>query len=221
MKKSNPPVADIPAPWSLRGRGIILLYRFSKDFVHKHGFLSADEKERFAGGLGTVMIVDYENSNCGPYGELLFIPGKLRSETGSANVISKIYVSSESSVINGRANWGIPKELADFRFERNGKVETVTVKKGKKTFFQAEFSAGGLRFPVHTALIPFPLTQDYDGKRFHTKYTGSGRGRLARVESMQADPEFFPDLTAVRPLAVLSIDDFRITFPVARIESIA
>jgi hypothetical protein len=208
----------VPAPWNLKGRGIMLLYKFSKDFVLKNGFLSEDEKFRFSGGLGAAMIVDYESSNCGPYGELLFIPGRLRSEKGTANIISKIYVSTESSVVSGRANWGIPKELADFHFEHRNRKESVVVKRDGRTFFEASFTSGGLRFPVHTALLPFPLTQDLDGKRFHTRYSGHGWGRLARIDSMKIDASHFPDLTQVRPLAVLSIEDFRITFPVAQIE---
>ena len=90
----------------------------------------------------------------------------------------------------------------------------------REAFFEARFSSGGLRFPVHTALIPFPLSQNLDGKRFHTRYSGRGWGRLARIESMHIDAALFPDLTQARPLAVMTIEDFRITFPVARIEPI-
>ncbi|EHQ06808.1 acetoacetate decarboxylase family protein [Leptonema illini] len=220
QKQTRTSVPEVPAPWNLKGRGIMLLYKFSKDFALKHGFLSEEEKAHYAGGLGATMIVDYESSDCGPYGELLFIPGRLRSEKGTANIISKIYVSSESSVVNGRANWGIPKELADFNFERNNRSESVIVKRDGKSFFEASFSSGGLRFPVHTALIPFPLSQNLDGKRFHTRYSGRGWGRLARIESMHINAALFPDLTQARPLAVMTIEDFRITFPVARIEPI-
>lgn len=220
QKQTRTSVPEVPAPWNLKGRGIMLLYKFSKDFALKHGFLSEEEKAHYAGGLGATMIVDYESSDCGPYGELLFIPGRLRSEKGTANIISKIYVSSESSVVNGRANWGIPKELADFNFERKNRKESVIVKRDGKAFFEARFSSGGLRFPVHTALIPFPLSQNLDGKRFHTRYSGRGWGRLARIESMHIDASLFPDLTQARPLAVMTIEDFRITFPVARIEPI-
>lgn len=220
QKQTRTGVPEIPAPWNLKGRGIILLYKFPEDFVLKHGFLSEEDKARYAGGLGATMIVDYESSDCGPYGELLFIPGRLHSEKGTANIISKIYVSSESSMVNGRANWGIPKELADFNFERSNRSESVIVKRDGKTFFEARFSSGGLRFPVHTALIPFPLSQNLDGRRFHTRYSGYGWGRLARIESMNIDAALFPDLTQARPLVVMTIEDFRITFPVARIEPI-
>jgi len=53
---------------------------------------------QFAGGLGTVMLVDYNTSNAGPYGELHFIPGKFKHQNKRLNSISKIYVSTLASV---------------------------------------------------------------------------------------------------------------------------
>lgn len=63
----------------------------------------------------------------GPYDELLLIPGMaafpdLPGQRGAARggrsalSISKIWVSSEASMYCGRANWGIPKQLAEFQW---------------------------------------------------------------------------------------------------------
>ena len=111
-------VKAYPAPWNLRGKGYIFLYKFKKDFVGQNGNVPSFLDGAFAGGFGSVMLVDYEESDAGPYGELLFIPGKFRFGGQKLDTISKIYVSTMESVVNGRANWGIPKEKADFSFEK-------------------------------------------------------------------------------------------------------
>jgi len=67
-----------PAPWNLTGKGYILLYKFPGNFVEGKSNLPSFLKGCFAGGFGTLMLVDYSTSNAGPYGELLLIPGKFR-----------------------------------------------------------------------------------------------------------------------------------------------
>ena len=104
-----------------------------------------------------MIIVDYKSSDAGPYSELLFIPGKLHINGGRWHRITKIYVSTMDSVLNGRKNWAIPKELADFKFSQNGNIEEVKVSKGGRTFFRAGMKVWGPRFPVSTKLLPFPL----------------------------------------------------------------
>ncbi|HHX59130.1 MAG TPA: acetoacetate decarboxylase family protein, partial [Epulopiscium sp.] len=117
---------NYPAPWTLIGSGYILLYRFDTNFANEQApdFL----KEKAIPGIGSVMLVNYEAANCGPYGELLIIPGKYNYKNRKLHTINKIYVSSQDSVDNGRMNWGIPKEHANFSFEPlSDKLEKVTV----------------------------------------------------------------------------------------------
>jgi len=58
----------------------------------------------------------------GPYDEIMFIPGffktAIKDETGKilhdhSPRVTRIYVSSESSIFHGRKNWNIPK-VRDF-----------------------------------------------------------------------------------------------------------
>lgn len=215
MEKTIP---SYPAPWSLQGGGYIFIYKFSREFVEKEGRVPGFLKGRFSGGFGSVMLVNYEKSNAGPYGELLFIPGKFRYSGKRLDTISKIYVSSDESVFNGRANWGIPKEKADFRFERSGRDEHITVSVGDTVAAEITLRSGRLPFHVSTKLLPFPLVQEYDGKRYFTSFSGKGRGRLARVKSIKISPELFPDISHRTPIAVIKVEPFDITFPVATIE---
>jgi hypothetical protein len=209
-------VPAYPAPWALSGRGYIILYHFKKDFVLDRGFLPEFSKPDFAGGLGAVMVVDYASSPAGPYGELLFIPGKFKGLGRRWDRITKIYVSTLESVLNGRANWAIPKERADFAFQRSDSVENVAVSSCGNVFFRARFESFGPRFPVSTVLLPFPLLQPREGGSLQTTFSGHGKGRLARICGLAIDPELFPDLALARPLVAIAVEPFDIVFPVAR-----
>ncbi|BGO94126.1 hypothetical protein NBRC10512_002899 [Rhodotorula toruloides] len=122
-----------PAPWDLTGEGWIfpISTPFSKtpiplpdgSYAPLETGTSADQGKRFHGGVGMVMIVRYTSDEAGPYDELMYIPG-LFSRAGAENgeepkyhlAISRIYVSTDASVANGRRNWGIPKHRAEFSF---------------------------------------------------------------------------------------------------------
>lgn len=206
-------VPAVPAPWTLEGRGYMLLYRLKPEHRARLGHHSSAAR-----GLATVMLVDYASSNAGAYRELLYIPGKLATPHGNWHRITRIYVSTMDSVINGRQNWAIPKHPAAFDFEPRQSGEVVTVTRDGQPVFQASFQARGPAFPVSTRLLPFPLLQPADGQDawLQTTFSGTGRGRLARVEDMQVSGAAFPDLADIKPLAVIAVDPFRISFPVAR-----
>jgi hypothetical protein len=127
------------APWKLTGNGYILLYRFTKAFVAEHGFLADFQKEKFVSGWGAVMLVDYQSSPVGPYHELLFIPGLFSFNKKKVFSISKIYVSTQSSVVNGIENWGIPKEFAEFHWGKKQISDRIAILKDGVSFFQADF----------------------------------------------------------------------------------
>lgn len=210
----------IPAPWDLTGNGYILLFRFSEEFITTQGFIPPEFQGNFQHGLGSIMLVDYHSSSAGPYQELLFIPGKFSYQGQKLNTITKIYVSTLASVINGRKNWGIPKELADFHFEKvDQRNEQIAVTVNDNPLLNIHLRSGGLSFPVHTALLPFPLVQNLDQEIYYTKFRGKGTGKFAKIVNIDVNQKYFPDIGLVKPLAVLKITNFKITFPVAKIVS--
>ena len=214
--KSAATAADtvVPAPWDLKGRGFMFLYHFPKAWGTRPKFIPEETRGDFQGGLGALMLVDYESSNAGPYRELLFIPGTFRWQSIKRHAISRIWVSSPLSVQSGRANWGIPKQLAEFsRVENGPRRETWEVKDQGKTFFSASMSYGRVPLPMHTALVPFPLLQWLGGKGFLTRFSGYGVSRLAKLERLQVDSANFPDISGRRPILGLEINPFFITFP--------
>jgi hypothetical protein len=207
-----------PSPWNLHGKGYIFLYKFDKDFVKNNTEVPNFLKDNFIGGFGSVMLVDYASSNAGPYGELLFIPGKFCHEGKKLNTISKIYVSTMESVVNGRKNWGIPKEQADFKFKMlNNKKERIRVSVAGTTAADITLSSFGPSFPINTRFLPFPLVQEENGRYYYTRFFGNGKGRLAKIDKMEINSELFPDISGIKPIAVIKAEPFDITFPIAKV----
>lgn len=207
-------VKKYPAPWDLNGKGYIIIYKFKKSFVEKKGNIPEFLKTKFVGGIGAVMLVDYQESNAGPYGELLLIPGKFKFKNKRLNTISKIYVSSMESVINGRTNWGIPKEKADFSFiDLGNNKEKATIKIDDKLVGEFIIKSSKFTFPVSTKLMPFPLVQEHENKYFYTNFFGSGKGCLGKIERIEINHNLFPSIDECKPLMVVKVDPFSITFP--------
>lgn len=204
-------VLKSPPPWELRGEGIILIFRFKKDWVENSALLPKHLKGKFKGGLGYVMLVNYDKSPVGPYHELLIIPGKFRKTKNQA--ITKIYVDSKASTENGRNNWGIPKETLPFSWKKESGKDLVEIKSGEKVIFSTEISSGGISFPVTTSIFPISLCQTWNKVKYYTKPSGTGWGKLARIKKLELDPNFFPDIRTIKPLLAIKVSPFHISFP--------
>lgn len=203
----------LPAPWNLTGRGYVFVYNFSEEFVRTQGMILAHLQPHFKGGLGTIMLVDYSSSNCGPYYELLFIPGKFQYHGKKLHSISRIFVSSISSVINGQRNWGIPKDQAEFQVEQEKDGSEVWRVRFKGIeIFRARVGSGVIPFPLHTALAPSTLMQSWEKHVYFTKLSAQGWGRRAKLLDVQGDGQYFPDLCNLKPLVGIKIESFWMIF---------
>lgn len=175
-------------------------------------FLPESLKSNFSGGLGYVMLVNYTESPVGPYKELLVIPGKFKTPLGSKQTISKIYVDSGKSLNSGRANWGIPKELAQFDWFQDRKTTRISVRKNEEAFFEIEVSKQPIKFPITTSLLPIRLYQELNGTTYQVNPTGRGIGQLVKASIGDINPKFFPDVRGAKCLAV-SVNPFWMKFP--------
>jgi hypothetical protein len=218
-----PDIPHVPAPWQLEGRGFVLVYRFPQEHVLSAGWLPEALKPRFIGGLGTLMLVDYTSSNAGPYGEALFVPGMFRMNGRRLFSITRILVSTMASVANGRRNWAIPKEPADFTFHDEGDVTEVSVRIDGSAVLDARLRAYGPRLPVNTAWLPYKATlgQPQDGQVLSIAPQARGQSRLATLQHIQCDASLFPDLAGFRPLVALALPHFHMVFPVSDVETLA
>ncbi|BGP48164.1 hypothetical protein JCM10450v2_004036 [Rhodotorula kratochvilovae] len=124
------PVA--PGPWTLGGEAWIFILNspFSKkpipipdgNYAPLEKDSSGDLSHRFHGGTGLFLVIRYNNTPVGNYDEIMIVPGlfsfNIKGKEGPQYhwAITRLYVSLDESVANGRPNWGIPKHRADFTF---------------------------------------------------------------------------------------------------------
>ncbi|KAK4704062.1 hypothetical protein P7C70_g2148, partial [Phenoliferia sp. Uapishka_3] len=103
----------------------------------------------------------------GPYDELLITPGLFSrpdSPTEYYAAITRIYVSTPSSVLNGRKNWNIPKHLAHFTFTPISSTRTLLTvslpSPSSPSFFKAILKTKfGLPLPVRTSWLDTTLSR--------------------------------------------------------------
>ena len=214
-----PAVARAPAPWTLHGDGWILLLHLPEAVRRDPRHLPPELRDRPMGGPSIVMFVDYSDSPAGPYRELLYIPGRFSLEDGQrAWSVTRIYVSSWESVVNGRLNWGIPKDQAEFRRVPAGRGERLEVETGGRRIATLELAPLGPALPVHAALLPKALralVQFHAGRRFDFVPGATGRAGGARVVSLASDAALFPALDEAQVRLAARIPRFRMQFPVA------
>jgi Acetoacetate decarboxylase (ADC) len=222
-----PEVPLCAAPWNLRGSAWIVALKLPPGAPARDAFLPAGLAGQGRGLVSYLMYVDYVESGCGPYRELLFIPGAFPFGDGRRHLtISRILVSTWDSVVNGRDNWGIPKDCADFEVEQGldgGREDRVrVVSEGREV---CELRLATLRFapplPVPGGLLPArlrTLAQSFRGRTYYYAPAAGGRARPGRLLSWRFDAELFPDLAAAPVLAAFKIESFRMTFPAAKID---
>ena len=151
---------------------------------------------------------------------MLYIPGRITDRGQSAWSVTRIWVSTWESVVNGRRNWGIPKDRADFVREEHAGEERITVRQGAAVVARLDFAPLGPTLPVTTGLVPGMLRRlvQYHGGRRYTLAPGArGRAGAARLLHAEGGEGLFPDLARGRTLAALRVPGFTMTFPEADI----
>lgn len=219
-----PEVQRARAPWRLTGDGWILLLQMPPEMRGDSRHIPPALRDCPLGGPSIVMFVDYGDSPAGPYRELLYIPGRFTlPDSRRAWSVTRIYVSTWDSVVNGRLNWGIPKDRADFSREPggdDGQGERIRVETGGRLVAELALRGRGPALPVSSGLLPAALgriVQYHAGRRFEFTPGASGRAGLADATSMASDAELFPDLAGARVRLALRVPRFTLLFPVAEV----
>ncbi|XXX77270.1 acetoacetate decarboxylase family protein [Sorangium sp. So ce134] len=211
-----------PAPWTLTGDAYIAMLELPERLLREQCFIPEALRQRFEGRYSLLMALDYTSSNVGPYRELLFIPGRYRTRRGLQWSISKIYVSSWDSVVNGQINWGIPKELADVELAREADgSERLRASQGGDVFAEVRFAAAGPSLPAGSALLPARwrgLVHHRDGRDYFCAPTARGRVRHARLLDARVDPARMPRVDEGRVVFAVRLSGFRAEFPAADVE---
>jgi hypothetical protein len=222
-----PEAPEAPAPWQLEGTGWIVALRLASGSPVRDAFLPRELKGRGRGFVSFLMYVDYQRSGCGPYRELLFIPGTFPFDDGRRHLcISRILVSTWESVVNGRKNWGIPKDRADFEVTYavgGGREDRIDVSSDGRHLCSLRFEVSPIpvRFPVSTGLMPRTsavLAQRYQEHTYYYAPEARGRVRPGRVLDWRFDSLLFPDLSDAIVIGAFKAESFQMTFPKARVE---
>lgn len=213
------------APWRLKGQGYLVVVQLPKPVLDNEGFISDELRATRRGRLAYVVFADYQESDVGPYHELLYIGGTLKFGHKRHFSISKIYVSSQASVTNGQRNWGIPKELATFNvnYGKNAKDEVKLSTPAGETIAQLSFSHHLFPFPVNTKLAPariLTVGQLWQGQYFFYRPEAEGFLKPALLTASHFDKRYFPDLNQGRVLACFKVTDFTMIFPVPKTQAV-
>ncbi|HEX4937173.1 MAG TPA: hypothetical protein VFX11_00750 [Candidatus Kapabacteria bacterium] len=216
-----PVVPLVPAPWQLKGQGYILAIRLPDAFLDHQSFIADSQRHTRRGRVAYVMFVDYRESDVGPYHELLYIPGTLAFGRRRHLSISKIYVSTRDSVVNGHANWGIPKERCDFqvRYGVEG-VDEVRLLRDGQVIAELDLRPRLFRVPFDGRLVPArfrTLAQHFEGREFTYIPVAKGHVRPASLVRSRFDSRHFPDISQGKVVACVKVTDFDMTFPVATV----
>ncbi len=114
------------APWTLQGYAIQTLHLINIDRVRP---LIPPELEIISlwpgKTFGGVYLSYYGTGSVLEYSELIVVPTFVRYQGKIGGWVSHIYVDHPDSVAGGREIWGLPKELAEFTWEKG---ERVTVR---------------------------------------------------------------------------------------------
>lgn len=205
-------------PWHLSGQGWLMLMHWRVGWLREQGWLG-EQPDRFLGGPGALMLVDYQDCPIGPYRELLMIPGRFRTPFGARPSITRILVSSQTSVDLGRANWAIPKTLGRFKVQSRGQRELWEITESDQPVGRFDLSCAGPALPVRSSWCPSALrsiAQPTAGDWLQTSPEAVGRIRYGRLLQRWSDPIRFPDPQAAHCLLCVRVESFQMRFPLAQ-----
>jgi NADPH2:quinone reductase len=209
------------APWRLGGDAYMVDLKMPKEVLDRECFVPEVLKDRRFGTTSRMIYVDYRDSPVGPYKELLFNPPKFRLDNRSCRTISKIFVSTPESVVNGRDNWGIPKTLAEFesRTLENG-WEQITVSSEGVVFAELTFSSVRFGMTYSDRMIPErfrTMAQPYEGRCYFYAPVTTTRMKMGRLRESKIDSKLFPDVSKGKVTLCVRLENFRMHIPAATV----
>lgn len=189
-----------PPPWTLRGDATLIPFR-----------------------RGVLAFVRYTESNVGPYDELLWLAPLRRGPGGRAHRVTAIFVSSAASVHAGRANWGLPKQLAVFHVStlqaELQRVE-VTLEQQPLASFVRHCPRGML--PLDAGKLPRRmrrLVQLHEGRCFETVPEARGKLQVTRASELVVNRLLLPDAHNSPGRLAIHLSELELHFPAATIST--
>lgn len=159
-------IPTLPGPWRLNVNRCFIFPFFATPSKVDQFLTSPRDRKDITSGLAMAMFIQYSSSPAGGYDELIYTMPFMNPilpswEVFSPRRIPTIYVSGETTLRNGRVNWGIRKELADFEWQSSeGYIYSTT------TFSARDRLSGKLitSCSFATLNLPFLLPISWFGK---------------------------------------------------------
>jgi hypothetical protein len=108
----------VAPPWQVVGRVALELAQFPLDAVRPFVPVDLDILQTWPGGtLGLVAFISYESTPVGSYNEIVVAPALVRYREAFSLWIAAIDVDSETSLRNGRFQFGLPKQLRALQYQ--------------------------------------------------------------------------------------------------------
>jgi acetoacetate decarboxylase len=140
-------------PWTLRGYALQTLQLIdierSRPFIPPEFDIISVLPGKTLGG---VYLSYYGPGSVLEYSELIVVDGIVRYAGKIGGWVSHIYVDHPDSVAGGREIWGLPKELAEFTWEKDVSTKApenrVTVRQGDRQLCSLSYSRQSFGLPV-------------------------------------------------------------------------
>lgn len=143
-----------PAPWTLQGYALQTLQLIDVEQVRplippELGIVSVLPGKT----IGGIYLSCYSSGSVLQYSELIVNAALVRYSGKSGGWVSHIYVDSADSVAGGREIWGLPKELAEFTWEKgsravSGYENSVIVRQGEQTLCRLSYNQQNFGLPL-------------------------------------------------------------------------
>lgn len=143
-----------PAPWTLQGYALQTLQLIDVEQVRPLIPLEFEIVSVLPGKtVGGVYLSCYGSGSVLQYSELIVNPALVRYSGKSGGWVSHLYVDSADSVAGGQEIWGLPKELAEFTWEKGTRTvseyeSSVIVRQGEQTLCRLSYNQHNFELPL-------------------------------------------------------------------------
>lgn len=162
---------------------------------------------------GGYVCVDYHTSPVGPYREIIFVPALVRHGRAWGFHISHIYVDSAASVVGGRGNWWLPKELLVFAIKQHESTTRLHVTAQAQPVATGTFTDNGrISVPFSNRWLPLYLLQARADQLRRSAFWATGHMGLANGALDLLDTVLLPQPTHVVRLPLLHVQHFELCF---------
>ncbi|WP_071515647.1 acetoacetate decarboxylase family protein [Geitlerinema sp. PCC 9228] len=175
------------SPWTLKGFVVGTLHWIDSAAVRSLLPSECQIVEILPGKtLASVYLAKYEAGSALSYSELIVAPSLVRHGGKAGGWISYIYVDHPDSVAGGREIWGLPKEMAEFTWEK-GNPSQVTVRQEGTTLLRLEYRRSLGYLPLRAQLYGYSILEPAL-LRFAIRMRGWMGGTGSRLEIPEESP---------------------------------